>query len=862
MDAQAEPGLRARLGALVGHRGVKFGLALALVAIAIFVLHGLAAEVSWRDVKADAAALPPWRLVAALGFTAMSFAALACYDVLAVASVAPGRVPAHLAAVAGASGYAVSNLLGFSWLTGGAMRFRIYTALKLDWSLVAGVIATSWISFWLGVVLLIGVLLAVHPTGAAALLNLSPLLERAAGLGLVAAMAGVFVWLGRRPRRLAIAEFRLALPGARLALAQTGVAILDVLGASLALYVLLPPDAVPSFAAFFLVYALAIGLGVLSHAPGGVGVFEATLIAGLDLGGRSDVLAALLMFRLIYYVLPFAVTVGAMAVLFLRARRHDASALTRALAPIVRAVVPPMAAGMALISGALLLVSGDLPMEAARLAVLRALLPLPFVEVSHLAGSIVGVLLIVVARGLYRKQRRAWVAAMILVGLGFVASLSTGLDWEEAVSLAVAAALLVLFRSAFYRTAAQPLFRLNRQWMLGSAALIAIAIWIGFFAYSDTAWRNELWWQVAWRGDAPRFLRASLAAAVVFGAISLNSLLSHRGGRLPPEPIPEQVRALVSASPVSEAGIALTGDKRFLLDPEGRAFLAYADSGGSLISKGDPIGDVQAGEALIWGLREMADRTGRRAAFYAVTQTHLPVFLDMGLTILKIGEVARVPLPRFTLDGPGKKDFRYAHRRAEREGLRFEIVRAADLRPLLPALRAVSDGWLRSKRGEEKAFALGAFDESYLRNFDHAVLRGPGAEVLAFANLLQGAERVELAIDLMRYAADAPNYAMDALFAHLMLWGKAEGFAWFSLGAAPFAGLKDHPLASLWSRLGSYAYRHGEHFYNFEGLRAFKQKFEPVWLPSYLASPPRLGAPRVLYEVNVLISGGVAGLVK
>jgi phosphatidylglycerol lysyltransferase len=133
---------------------------------------------------------------------------------------------------------------------------------------------------------------------------------------------------------------------------------------------------------------------------------------------------------------------------------------------------------------------------------------------------------------------------------------------------------------------------------------------------------------------------------------------------------------------------------------------------------------------------------------------------------------------------------------------------------------------------------------------------------VAFANLFQGANRHELSLDLMRYDPNGPNFAMDALFGNLMLWGAEQGFHWFSLGAAPFSGIENRRLASVWNRIGGFVFEHGEEFYHFEGLRAFKQKFNPVWTPNYLASPGGLAAPRILYEVNGLVSGGVVGLLK
>ncbi|WP_323036418.1 hypothetical protein [Pararhodobacter sp.] len=163
-------GTVARLVRIIGHPVVRLAVSVLIVGIAIFVLHKLASAVHWSDVKADIAA-SSWReLGLALLWTAVSFAALSFYDVLAVRSVAKGKVPARIAALAGAAGYAISNLLGFSYLTGTAVRFRIYAGLGLDVTRVAAVIATSWVAFWLGLLLVLGLLLTVHPQGLATVL--------------------------------------------------------------------------------------------------------------------------------------------------------------------------------------------------------------------------------------------------------------------------------------------------------------------------------------------------------------------------------------------------------------------------------------------------------------------------------------------------------------------------------------------------------------------------------------------------------------------------------------------------------------------------------------------------------------------
>jgi len=526
-------------------------------------------------------------------------------------------------------------------------------------------------------------------------------------------------------------------------------------------------------------------------------------------------------------------------------------------------IVPLIAAAGTVAAGLVLLVTGGIPFDPQRIGLLPKLVPLPLVEAAHFFGSIAGVLLMVIARGLYRRRQRAWRIAMFLLTIGVVAALARGLDWDAAVVTFVALVVLGLYRRAFYRAEASPIFQLSGRWVVSLIGLLGAAIWFGFFVYAHVDYRQELWWQFAWNGDASRFLRASLAGVVVLGSVSFHSLLMAPPVPQPVEPVPDRVRTLLATSPNAGAQLALTGDKKFLVAPDGAAFIAYADTGRSYIAQGDPVGDRQAGAALIARLCDMADRSGRRCAFNALSPGYLEPCLDRGMSIVKIGEVARVRLADFTLDGPARKDFRYARGRARRENYVFEVVPARLTEPLLQELRRISDAWLALKQGEEKGFALGAFSEDYLANFDVAVLRhGETGQIVAFSNLLIGARRNEISPDLMRYDPLGPSYSMDALFAELLLWAAAQGYTWFSLGAAPFAGLEKRESGTTHNWIGRLLYEHGEKLYHFEGLRTFKQKFDPVWTAQYLASPSGLAVPGILYEINLLISGGFRGLVK
>jgi len=387
-------------------------------------------------------------------------------------------------------------------------------------------------------------------------------------------------------------------------------------------------------------------------------------------------------------------------------------------------------------------------------------------------------------------------------------------------------------------------------------------VWLGLFTHRHVEYRGELWWHFAVGGDAPRFLRASVGAVAVVLFFGLGWLLSP-SRRPPGPPTREDLAAAARAaerSPRTEAYLALLGDKHLLFTRDRGGFLMYGVHGRSWVVMGDPVAEGEEATGLAWDFLALCDRAGSWPVFYEVGTAGLPLYLDLGLVPFKLGENARVSLTSFSLEGSARSGLRAARNRLQREGCSFEVLEPAAVPQLLPELRAVSDAWLGAKKTREKSFSLGFFREDYLVRFPCAVVRRSGS-LAAFANLWPGGGREELAVDLMRFVPGAPNGTMDYLFTELLLWGLAQGYRWFDLGMAPLSGLEDRSLAPLWARLGAFLFRHGEHFYNFQGLRAYKEKFDPVWEPRYLAAPGGLTLPRILLDLSALISGGARGVV-
>ncbi|MHB2267129.1 bifunctional lysylphosphatidylglycerol flippase/synthetase MprF [Aliihoeflea sp. PC F10.4] len=832
------------------------------VTIGFVVIHEISGRIHLSEVHAAFTATPWSAIVAAIALTMLSFAAMSLYDVLAARHVARGKVRPSLAALAGLIGYGFSNTLGFHVFIGGPVRYRIYQTAGLDAADVGRIVGISFLTFTGGLATIIGVSLLIDPAGIPALHAISPAADRALGAVTLVVVAAGIVWLRLGHKEVRLFGWRFPLPGAGSAIVQIIVGAVDIGAAAGVLYVLMPADIAPGYAAFLLIFVAAIIASVISHAPGGIGVLEATILLGLGAGMRPDVIAALLMFRIIYYFVPLGAAAVALAVfeaLKARARLKPASAWAGAFA---RLVVPPAATALVFVGGLVLLVSGATPTLGERASALENILPLPFAEASHLLASLTGLLLIIVARGLFRRLALARLIAISLLLAGAVFSLLKGLDWEEAAILTVLAGLLYVNAPAFYRKGKWRAFRPTAGWIALIIIVLAAAAIIGLFAYRHVDYREALWWQFSWDGDAPRFLRASLALAIVAAAVAVDALIN-RPAQPKHElmPVPDAVRKILATSSGTQPNVALLGDKAFIVSSKENAFLMYSTYGRSWITMGDPVGDESAGQSLIWRFAEMADRAGGRAVFYAAQPQYLSTYLDLGLAIFKIGEIARVDLSAFSLEGAARQPFRYAANRAIREKIEFAVIPKAKLPVVMDELREVSDAWMEGKTGHEKSFSLGSFDEAYLGEFDCAVMCREG-KIVAFANLWRSGDGEELSIDLMRYRPHVSHVLMDALFAQLMLYGKAENYRWFSLGAAPLAGLADHPLSSTWNRIGTFIYRRGDEFYNFEGLRAFKQKFDPVWTPQYIACRGGISLPQVLLDVTGLISGSPIGALR
>ncbi|GEO80046.1 bifunctional lysylphosphatidylglycerol flippase/synthetase MprF [Pararhodospirillum oryzae] len=864
-DAQASEKPRTLFASLrtwiSSHRTALVSLATVAVLILVSVtIASLVREVHYQDVLAALRETTATHVIQAIGLTAIGFLALSFYDVAALSFI--GRpLPYRAVSLTAFCAYAVGNTAGFGPLTGGALRLRFYGSYGLEPEDAAKVIVFVTTAFGLGLTTLSAAALAWTADDIAPFIGLPALPVRVGAVITLAAIVGAFIWVAlTKEKTLGRGRFSVRLPHPRLVLGQLAATVVDVLACAGVLWVLMPP--VPlSFAAFVALFTVALGLGVLSHVPGGLGVLETILLATLsDSVPVDDLLGALILFRVIYYILPLVL--AAVVVTGVEVRRLVLGPATSRLLGAGTRLVPPVLSALTVTLGAMLIFSGVTPAQPDSLSVLADWVPLPVVEGAHFLASILGLLLIVVARGLAFRLDGAWGVALGASFLAVVLSLLKALALGESILLSLLIVALLANRSEFRRPAALVHQALTPPWLAAVATVVISAFILLFVTYREVEYSHALWGVFEFSQEAPRSLRALLAVTLGAIAVGLWSLLRPASGRAP---IPHEgdlcrAVALIDTQPTAAANLVRMGDKSLLFSDDGGAFLMYGRQGLSWIALLDPIGARDAAPELVWRFVEMATEAGGRPVFYQVSPDSLSLYADVGLRAFKLGEEAVVDLTSFSLTGSRRYGLRQTLSRGVREGLSVDVLTGTETEAVLPRLQEISDMWLTTHKTREKRFSLGAFQPDYVLAQPAAVLRHQD-RIVAFATLMVTACKEEVAIDLMRFDPEGPRSGMEFLFLRLIERYQAEGFRSFNLGMAPLAGLRASVSAPMWNQVGRAVFEHGERFYNFQGLRAFKAKFSPTWHPRYMAVGGRVNPALALADVALLISGGLKGVI-
>lgn len=296
--------------AKIGWGRVGVALSLVIVSGAVMMLYHTLQDIDFAEVVDAIEAVEKHNVATAGLLVALGYFTLTFYDLFALRTLGHDVIPYRIAALAGFTSYAVGHNVGASAFTSGAVRYRIYSAHGLSAIDVAKLCFIAGLTFWLGNATVLGIGIALEPQAASAIDRLPPLGNRILALAILGVLATYVAWVWRTPRAIGRRGWLVTLPNGPMTLLQIGVGITDLCCCAAAMYMLVPDEPYIGFVTLAVVFVAATLLGFASHSPGGLGVFDAAMLVALWQFDTEDLLAGLLLFRLIYYLIPFALSVA------------------------------------------------------------------------------------------------------------------------------------------------------------------------------------------------------------------------------------------------------------------------------------------------------------------------------------------------------------------------------------------------------------------------------------------------------------------------------------------------------------------------------------------------------------------------
>jgi len=592
-------------------------------------------------------------------------------------------------------------------------------------------------------------------------------------------------------------------------------------------------------------YVISVLFTIASPTPQGVGIVEGAMSVVMRSYGIAGPVAATvaIVYRLCSFWLPLL-----SGVLLLQRTRSFVSSLR----PLSREWVVKAIAILTAFTGAVSAISAIRPALASHLAIVLSILPIQAAHSARSVAAVLGLSLLLLAFGLWRRKRNAWLLTMTTLILAVISHLIKGFDYDEAILAGLMAILLYVERREFYAVSDEPSYKQAAQ--IGLFGLLFTIVYsmtglylidwhfadhLGLLSAFHQAFSLTISFTTPTSLPPTRF--AQVFIDTVYSVASFSVLLTIasllrpvllRGHSSVKERL--QATAIVAKygkTPLAE--IALLPDKRYIF-PASATCLAYAVSGWSAVVLGDPIGPVrEAGQAIKF-FKELCHKHDWQPSFYQVRPEYLEEYRVAGFKALKIGHEGYVDVNKFDLEGSERKNLRNSYNKLQRDGYSAEVLEAPQSPATLTRLRQISDEWLARARGREKQFSLGWFEESLLHDQPILVVRDPNNTIVAFANLLTRYNRKEISFDLMRYADEAPSGCMDFLFIELLAWAKTKQYARLSLGLSPLAGVGQERSDPYLEKFLSVFFQHINQFYNFRGLNRYKEKFNPTWEPRYL----------------------------
>lgn len=603
------------------------------------------------------------------------------------------------------------------------------------------------------------------------------------------------------------------------------------------------------------IFVIASAAGILSFIPGGIGSFDLIAIIGLQLMGiqSNEALTCVILYRVFYYILPSGTAIFLFSLQVLKKSEEKGYIIK---SDMYGQLIATIMAIVVVACGILLLISALTPSLLSRSRLITSMASIVFLQYSRSVSIAIGLMLLVTAKEIFLRVKRAYYVTMVLLFAGGIFTFIKGFDIEEFLFILIAMGIMRLSKTNFYR----------KSIIVKPGHFIAVALGALVYLIIHLKVSHLLFISYIHRFHYPRpmfhhmntFIHSGIIAYTLFLAFIIVWYLKR--DRIEKDPRFEGMdrdrldRFFERYNGHHLSHLIYLGDKQLFWAAQGQVLFAYSRYSDKAVVLGDPLGEEELFSDGIQEFQSFIDTYGYRAVFYEVDEERLSLYHDNGYYFFKLGEEAVVDLHEFNMEGSSRRSFRNTLKRFEKDGYAFEYLNPPFEASLLDELESISSEWLGKRK--EMGFSVGWFNRSYLQKSSIAVVRNlADNKIISFVSMTcQGNDKEHIGIDLMRFRNVVPNSTMDFMFLQLLLHNKEQGYHYLSLGVAPLSKVGNAPRSHKTEKVAHFIYEHGKLIYSFEGLRKFKDKFDPDWKPRYLAYPQLMSLPALLVEISIIVN--------
>ncbi|WP_438316395.1 bifunctional lysylphosphatidylglycerol flippase/synthetase MprF [Sporosarcina sp. FA9] len=598
----------------------------------------------------------------------------------------------------------------------------------------------------------------------------------------------------------------------------------------------------------FPIFLIAACAGIVSMIPGGLGSFDLVFLWGTQSVGIADekVLFLLILYRLSYFFLPFILS----ALLFVKEYWEKWNRSWDDLPNIIfQKVSHTLLTILVFASGVVLLLSASIPGILSRLKIAQEFLSLPFMNVSHQLTVAAGFILLGLCRGIQYKVKRAYVLTIIVLSSAALFSIFRGFKYEEAIFLLIVTALIIAAKKQFYRES----YVLTWGIAIFDLAIIIIIttmyVFIGYINLPISKFQIPAAIRDYIITDYTDLFYSAIIGLIIAFVILYIGYIIHK-----PEKIAtlssldqeEKIKKHLSMYPGTEfSHLIFLHDKNIYWNKEETVLFSYQFYADKIVVLGNPVGKEAHFSSATEGFLELADRYGFTIIFYEINNSFFPNLHEHGFDFFKLGEEAFVDL-KSTLIEEEINIGKY-----EQEGFLVEIINPPFSSELLNELENISTKWLQGRA--EKGFSLSFFDKNYLNKSKIAILKKQN-EIIGFSSLMPMYGQSErISMDLMRFTPDAEIGSLDYLLISLFQRAKKENYRHFNIGMSSLSNVGQSKYSFLSEKIAGQIFTHGQHSYDFKGLKDFQIEHADFWESKYLAYRKKSSLTFTMMQITLLI---------